>query len=273
MGGQANISVRDFEMSRNYLISSSEVGYLRDASWSQDSKRLLMWSSQNNSILYVVNADGNELIERQLNVQIFGTPQFAPDNRSIFFYGADSSSTGLFEATLDGSQTRKFNALVENESGFAFASDGYRLAYMEMDRSLGEARLITEEITTNRKTVLATLPIPKGSGSSIPEVANLRWSPDRRMLVFEFGRSPSDRVVYLAFADGSELIKVADAAHAPAISSDGRCLAYIINKQVFLVDLADISSPSAAIAHVLLADLPTGKSIADFRLDKLQWRP
>jgi len=30
--------------------------------------------------------------------------------------------------------------------------------------------------------------------------------------------------------DGAEPVKVADSAHAPAISADGRCLAYISNK-------------------------------------------
>jgi len=71
--------------------------------------------------------------------------------------------------------------------------------------------------------------------------------------------------------DGADPVKVADSAHAPAISADGRCLAYISNKQVFLLDLTDISLTSTTVVPVLLAELPVGRSIADFRLDKLQW--
>ncbi|HNQ95046.1 MAG TPA: hypothetical protein PKH47_10255, partial [Anaerolineales bacterium] len=64
------------------------------------------------------------------------------------------------------------------------------------------------------------------------------------------------------------LIKLVESAHAPTISSDGNCLAYISDKQVFLLDLnSDVPVP------IVLAELPTGRSIPDFRLDKLQWKP
>jgi len=254
------------------VLSSSEVGYLMDAAWSHDGKQFLMWSIENNSIVYLLNVDGTGLVEKQLQVQMFATPQFGPDNESIIFYGADSSSAGLFEVMLDSSQARMISARVEDESGYALSPDGSRLAYIEMDRSLGEARIVSEEMATGGKDVIAILPIPKGSGSSLPESANLSWSSDGKTLVFDFGRGATDRAVYLAYVDSTGLIKVADSGHAPAISADGRCLAYISNKQVFLMDLSSTPSNSAP-TPVLLTDLPAGRAIADFRLDKLQWRP
>lgn len=255
------------------VLSDSEVGYLRDAAWSRDGKQLLMWSSPNNSVMYMVNADGTGLVERQLDVQMFGTPQFGPDNESIIFYGADSSSGGLFEVLLDGLQTRLLSAQLEDERGYALSLDGSRLAYIEMDRSLGQARLVAEEMATRNKVVIGMLPIPKGSGSSLPESANLSWSSDGKALVFDFGRGATDRAIYLAYADGTGLVKLADSAHAPAISADGRCLAYISNKQVFLMDLTGVSVNSMTVTPVLLADLPAGRGISDFKLDKLEWRP
>ena len=268
--GRGNIFVQDFGRSLQYVISGPPVGYLRGASWSLDGKQLLMWSSQNNSILYVVHTDGKDLIERQLDAQIFGTPQFSPRNESIVFYGADSASAGLFEYRLDGSQVRLISSLVENENTFAWSPDGSSIAYFIADRTLGEALLVLENYASREKNVLANLPIPKGSGSSIPDAANLTWSADGRFLVFEFGRGASDRAIYLARVDSTELVKLADSAHAPAISADGRCLAYIGNKQVFILDLGSTPFPSTP---VFLADLPVGQAIADFRLDKLQWRP
>ncbi|HEX6269904.1 MAG TPA: hypothetical protein VFZ43_06700, partial [Anaerolineales bacterium] len=68
-------------------------------------------------------------------------------------------------------------------------------------------------------------------------------------------------------------VKMADSAYAPTISADGRCLAYISNKQVFLMDVTGVSSASPSAVPALLADLPAGRATADFRLDKLQWRP
>jgi WD40 repeat protein len=255
------------------VLSDSNVGYLMGMARSRDGKQFIIWSSQNISTLYLVNEKGENLTEIQLDAQIFGTPQFAPDGQSILFYGADSSgSDGLLQSTLDGSQTRVINDLVEDENGFAFSPDGTRLAYMEMDRNLGEAHLVVEETVTGSKVVLASLTIPKGSSSSIPTVANLSWSPDGTSIVFDFGTSASSRAIYLAHTDGRGLVKLIESAYAPTVSADGRCLAYISDRQVFVVDMANTSANSIT-TPVLLADLPDGRGIAGFQLDKLQWKP
>ena len=156
--------------------------------------------------------------------------------------------------------------MVEDESGFAVSPDGTRLAYFLADRTLGEALLVVEDFSSGEKNVLATLPIPKGSGSSIPDIANLSWSQSGRLLAFEFGHGVGGRIIYLAYADGSGLVQLTDSGHAPAISADERCLAYTSNKQVFLLDLTSTNT-----TPLFLADLPAGRSIADFRLDKLGW--
>ena len=272
--GNGNIYLTDLGKPLQAVLSNSEVGYLRDAAWSRDGKQFVLWSSQNNTIVYLVNVDGTGLVEKQLDVQVLGTPQFTPDGKSIVFYGANSISSGLFEASLDGSETRLISDLVEDENGFAFSPDGSRLAYMSMDRISGGAILMVQDTETRAIIALpGGLPIPKGSGSSIPESANLSWSADGKTLVFEFGRSMTDRAIYLADVGGIELIKLADSAHAPAISGDGRCLAYISENQVLVLDLTGISSTAPAGTPMLLAELPFGRSNADFRLDKLQWRP
>ena len=268
--GNGNIYLTDVRKPLQVVLSNSEVGYLRDVAWSHDGKQFVMWSSQNNTMVYLVNADGTGLVEKQLDVQVLGTPQFTPDGKNIVFYAADSLSSGLFEASLDGSQTRLISDLVEDESGFAFSPDGSRLAYVAMDRISGGAILMVQDLETRAIIALpGSLPIPKG----FPDIAKLSWSPDGTKLVFEFGGSVSDRAIYLVYADGTGLFKLANSAHAPTISADGRCLAYISNKQVFLLDLTGISLTSTTGTPVLLADLPVGRSIADFRLDKLQWRP
>jgi Tol biopolymer transport system component len=270
--GSGNIYITDPTGGEpGYLLSASEAGYLRDAVWSGDGQRFVLWSSQNITTLYLLSALGHGLIEKQLDVQILGTPQFSPDG-NIVFYGADRTAAGLFTLSLEPSQPFLLMPEVEDESGFAFSPDGSLLAYMEYDRDEGEARLSTQKFTVGEYRLLGTLPIPRNPGSSVPEAANLSWSPDGNALVFEFGRSETDRAIYLAYADGAGLIKLVDSAHAPTISGDGKCLAYISNKQVFLLDLSKLS-PNSAPSSVLLADLPTGRNVTSFLLDKLQWRP
>jgi len=265
--GNGNIYLTDATAySLKPVLSNSELGYLFDAAWSRDGKQFVTWSVQNNTSVQLLKIDGTSLLTKELNMQVFSTPQFTPDKQSIIFYGADSTSAGLFEASLSDSDIRLISPLVEDQSSYAWSPDGSQLAYMEMDRTTGEARLTLEAATGNSKTVIATLPISKGSGSSIPKSANLSWSRDGKNLVFDFGRGQKDRAVYLAHADGTAPIKLADSAYAPAISTAGNCLGYISNQQVFLLDLT-----SANATPLFLADLPAGRSIAGFELDKLQW--
>jgi hypothetical protein len=270
--GSGNISLTDSSGTPPQpILPKGELGYLMDAAWSRDGTRFAMWSSQNNRVLYVMNSDGTDLVEKRLNVQILGAPQFWSAGSRIVFYGADQDSAGLFEMMLTNSDVVLINSSVEGASSYTFSPDGSALAYMEYDRALGEARLVLEELTMRDLTILGTLPIPKGSGSSVPETANLSWSADGKSLVFDFGRSPGDRAIYLAHADGTGLIKIVDSAYAPSISADGKCLAYIGEDQVFLMDLTDVSSGSTTSEPLLLAELPTGRGTPNFKQDKLQW--
>jgi Tol biopolymer transport system component len=254
------------------VLPDTELGYLVGVAWSHDGEQLITWEISNIKVLYIVSRDGTGVARRELPMQFFETPQFAPDDESILFFGADPSSSGLFQVTLDSLQVHKISALVENESSFAWSPDGTRLAYMEMDRSLGEARLVAEG--QDGKVVLGTLPIPQGVGASIPNSKFLSWSANGEVLVFEMGRNSADRSIYLAEADGTGLVKLVESAHAPTISANGKCLAYIRNKQVFLLDLAATSSSSeAAATPKLLADLPAGRGPANILLDELRWKP
>jgi Tol biopolymer transport system component len=272
--GSGNVHITDPTGGQiEYLLSGSEVGYLMDATWSRDGKQIAMWSSQNNKVLYLMNADGTGMVEKQLNVQILGAPQFWPDGSSVVFYGATPTSTGLFEIILTDTEAALINSLVESARSYAFSPDGSQLAYMEYDRDIGEARLVSENLTTRELAILGAFPIPKGSGSSVPESANMSWSADGKSIVFDVGRGANDRVIYLADVNGTDLVKIVDAGYAPAISADGKCLAYISEDQVFLMDLTGISLTSMTATPVLLADLPAGRGIPNFKHDKLEWRP
>jgi Tol biopolymer transport system component len=255
------------------VLPNWELGYLMDGSWSQDGKQFALWSSQNNKLVYLVNADGSNLVEKQLDMQILGTPQFTPDGKNIVFYGANMDAAGLFEMNLENSQIALINRSVKDPGGYSFSPDGSLLAYTEYDRDSGEARLFTSDLVTGDRTILGKIAIPRNSGASLPDSANLSWSADGKFIVFDFGQSASSRVIYLAATDGSGLTKVVDPGYAPDISADGKCLAYIRDKKVFLLDLAGISSTSRPAAAVLLGDLPDGRGNPYFKQDKLQWKP
>ena len=271
--GSGTIYIAEPEGGQNeHVLSGSNIGYLWDAAWSRDGQQFVIWLPQKNA-LYLVNSDGTGLVEKKVGVQILGNPQFAPDGNSLVFYGGDMTATGLFEITLTDSVLTLITPSLEDESGFAFSPDGSLLAYIEHDRDDGEARLFTADMKTGERAILGTWPIPDGSGAALPEAANLSWSPDGSFLVFDLGYFASQRAVYLVRANGSGLAQILESGYAPTISSDGRCLAFISGKQVFLLDLAETLSNSSPATPVLLANLPFGRSHADTKLDKLQWRP
>jgi hypothetical protein len=271
--GQGNVYLMDSSNSLQPVIRNSELGYLMDGAWSRDGKQFVLWSLQDNKLIYILNADGSDLVEKKLDVQILGTPQFAPDGKSIIFYGADQNAAGLLELNLDSSQIKLINGSVKDPGGYAFSPDGSLLAYLEYDRDNGEARLLTSDIKTGERRILGTWPISKNSGSSLPESANLNWSGDGKFITLDMGQGAYDRVMYLALTDGTGLIKVANPGYAPAISPDGKCLAYIQDNRVFLLDLNDVLSAPTAVTPLFLAELPGGRGAANYKLDKLQWRP
>ncbi len=147
----------------------------------------------------------------------------------------------------------------------------YWLTWNTIER-LVTAQLHLLHLTTQEIVILGTFPIPKGSGSSVPETANMSWSVDGTFIVFDVGRGANDRIIYLARADSTELVKVVDGGYAPAISSDGKCLAYMKDKHVFLLDLTAVSN-SVTVPPILLANLPAGRGSVNYQLDKMQWQP
>ncbi|HZW02520.1 MAG TPA: hypothetical protein VFF68_01235 [Anaerolineaceae bacterium] len=254
------------------VTTGAGLAYLNGVAWSHDGEQLLTWEIRNNSQIILFDLARNQVTKLDLPVQFIETPRFAPDDESILFLGATRSSAGLFRVSLTDLEPHLISAQVEDDRSFAWSPDGSRLAYVEMDRNLGEARLILED--SAEKVTIGSLPVPKGLGSSLPSAANLSWSADGKSLIFDFGRQAASRLVYLAHADGSGLVTLAESAHAPALSPDGRCLAYIHDEQVFLIDVhAAVSSAYLSASAMLVAEIPAGRGRSNIESDWLQWQP
>lgn len=232
---------------------------------------MLTWESRKPSEFYVVDRETGGVAAYELPGYFIRTLAFAPDGK-VVFDGANQTTAGLFRVGLGDLQPELISGLVESDGSFAWSPDVTRLAYFEADRSAGEARLVVED--ESGKGVIATLPIPTGSGSSIPGTAKLTWTSDGKALVFEFGQYKTRRAVYLAPVDGSGLVKLAELAYAPAVSPDVRCLAYISEKQVFMMDLVALLENQGEVSEpILLGDLPSGRGRSNVDLDRLEWQP
>jgi Tol biopolymer transport system component len=247
------------------VLAQTDFGYLMGVSWSPDGQQLITWENDSNTAFYVVEANGSSVVRHALSLQLFESPRMAPNGRSVLFYGADRTTDGLFEVDLQTLQAQLISAGVEGENRFAWSPDGSRLAYIEMDRELGEERLVIE--SQSEKKTYASFPIPSGSGSALPAAGNLIWLPDGSALLFDMGTYASGRSVYLAHSEPAEIVQLVENGHAPAASADGHCLAFINGRQVFLMELDQPSAPSFWVN-----ELPESQGPIDERLDQLQWR-
>ncbi|HET9914481.1 MAG TPA: hypothetical protein VFQ13_21475, partial [Anaerolineales bacterium] len=270
---RGDIYIHDVDRQLEYVLPSPDLGYLMDLAWTHDGKRLLLRSVKSRSMIYLVNADGTGSVEEKpLNANFFETPQFAPDDKSILFHGDYDASddfvffAGLIQLTLSDLQPRMIGLAppLQAENSFAWSPNGSHLAYFEVLDTM--VRLVVERADGTHQVTIASLPIEETSGTS--GSINLSWTPDGKGLVLQLADETLNPSIYLAHTDGTGLIKVADSASAPTVSADGRCLAYISNDQVFLMDLTNIGSASP----VWMADLPPGQQNTN-RADKLQWQP
>jgi Tol biopolymer transport system component len=248
------------------LLPAGELGYLLGASWSWDGERLLVWAIDPNSRVFVFNRDGSGLTQIDLPLQAMETPQFSPDGGSLVFLGGGQDAFGLARVSLDDGSLEIISPLVENEGSFAWSPDGSRLAYFEKDRAAGEARLVVD--SQGSSITAASFVIPSASGAFIPISGSLSWTPDGSALTFTYGQYASDLTLYRVQADGSGVTDMTGPVIAPAISRDGRCLAYLSGKQVFLLDLA-ADDPGAQ--PLLMVELPPGRRTANNRQMQLGW--
>jgi WD40 repeat protein len=265
---RGDIYIHDFDRQLEYDLPIPNFGSLVNIAWSHDGKKLILQTVESRSTVYLMNADGTGSVEEiSLGVQFFETPQFAPDGKSFVFNGNTGPWAGLIQLTLNDLQPQmaSMGPPLQAENSFAWSPDGSRLAYFEL-MDTETFRLVVEEVDNGTRIIIGSLPVEETAGSS--GSVNLSWSPDGKTLVFELANQALKRAIYFAHADGTGLVKVVDSAFAPTISSDGRCLAYISNDQVFLMDLTNTGS----VSPIWMADLPPGQQNTN-RADKLQWRP
>jgi WD40 repeat protein len=147
------------------ILSNSELGYLMGVAWSRDGRQLLTWEIENNKRLYLLNKDGTGLTKIDLPLRFFETPQFAPDDESILFYGADTSTDGLFRVSIDGSQVELISDLVESESSFA----GHRMLASGLYR-MTSGRSGPSWIKAIMTKATVTYPITVGTGISTQDL-------------------------------------------------------------------------------------------------------
>jgi Tol biopolymer transport system component len=267
--GAGNLYLYNFDnQGLRPVMPGPGLDYLTGFTWAHNGEQLATWEAPS-AELYTVNLDGTSVTEIRPASAFLDGAQFAPGDQSILYSGSFDTQAGLVEIDLASEQTRMVSEF--SPTGFSWSPDGARLAYTQVDWEMRETRLIIDD--QGSESVIAALPFQNSVPGPTVSSANLSWSPDGKFLVFEVGGDDSNSSIYLAYADGTGLIKLVEAGHEPAISADGNCLAYIQDQQVYLLNLTQLSLPMTDAESVWLAELPPGRGTRYVELERLQWRP
>ncbi|MGH2673917.1 MAG: hypothetical protein ACRDKA_06100 [Actinomycetota bacterium] len=199
------------------LVDGSDVG----PAWSPDGTRIAFaregrqeGAETGNADIYVVDADGSNLVRPTEGPVMEYEPAWSPDGTRIAYEGYDLASGGqppspvrLYVMNSDGTGITELGP--ENVQGPAWSPDGSEIAYV--DTATGSIMAIRPDGTGPRRILDVA-----GLVGGVPLVYDVAWSPDGTKLAFMAGPDSEDTHIYLVNRDGSNAIQL---THAPAPDS------------------------------------------------------
>jgi dipeptidyl aminopeptidase/acylaminoacyl peptidase len=201
----------------------------KDASWSPDGNSIAFASNRSGGWhLFVADESGAQVRELTSPGIEDRSPRWSPDgNRIAFLSRSDGSDTGmdLWVVGADGSGAKRLTERPLDEEDPRWSPDGRRIA-LTLDGGFHRNRRIGI-VDTATGELAEVLPDDWNGDSFSP-----RWFPDGEKLAFVSDESRR-KSIYVVPAGGgkpSPLVETAHEATEPALSPDGRRLAFLENR-------------------------------------------
>jgi len=215
--------------------------------WSPDNSKLVFQSNRTGKFqIYLMNADGKNVVRLTNNDGDDAGPHFSPDGSKIVFSSERAGSTEVYVINSDGSNERRLTNFRADTSHPSWAPDGTRILFCSNKE--------TPDRTLDWWDQYHDIYSMGADGSDIKRLTNLRtvatfpvWSPDGKKIAFRkvirqpgfyddtnLTQAETDSEVFIMNADGSGEVNLSKSAAYdgwPAWSPDGRKIAFGSNRR------------------------------------------
>ena len=191
---------------------------VQGAAWSPDGRRIAVSAvaeADHDPEIFIVAADGTRLRRLTDNHLSDRHPTWSPDGRRLAF---ESARTGLFQIysmRADGSRQRRLSHQAEDCGSPAWSPNGRWIVF---SCELGYWKLVRMRADgSGERRLLPGYPLTETDPT---------WTPGGLIVFSRGAKSPRGRGIFSVRADGSGLRRLRATGGEPAVSPDGRLVAF-----------------------------------------------
>lgn len=221
-GFYGNIVILNLDTGEESLLTDNEFSNVSPV-WSPDSSQIAFTSDRDGeNEVYVMDADGSNLIQLTDNSVLEFSPHWSPDGSQITFSRLEPDNE-IFTINADGTDERRVTDNSINDNSPAWSPDGSQIVFTTVRNSRPAI------VSINLESMEEMLLLEASEDPHSPQ-----WSPDGNQIVFSSGANSSrTRSIHIMDVDGNnlrQLIENDSFNNSPHWSVDGSQIVFSSNR-------------------------------------------